>query len=117
MAAVVLGSLLATSVLVRVSGGSSPLFVDVEAEVQKLYNLSNVIVYVLVEPRFESGPVCSMIRFNPCIILTWLGSTLTALSENMEEDPFFIALEMFAIQVSKKLVLCWMNEKNLRKMC
>lgn len=36
MAAIVLGSLLASSVLVRVSGGSSPLFVDVEAVVQKL---------------------------------------------------------------------------------
>ena len=36
MAAVGLGYLLASSVLVRVSGGSSPLFVDVEVEVQRL---------------------------------------------------------------------------------
>ena len=45
-------------------------------------------MYVLVEPGFESGPVCSIIHFNPYIVRTWLGSTLTALSENMEEDPF-----------------------------
>ena len=36
----------------------------------KNFNLSNVIVYVLVEPGFESGPVCSMIHFNPYIVLT-----------------------------------------------
>lgn len=36
MAAVGLGYLLASSVLVRVSGGFSPLFVDVEVEVQRL---------------------------------------------------------------------------------
>lgn len=36
MAAVGLGYLLASSALVRVNGGSSPLFVDVEVEVQRL---------------------------------------------------------------------------------
>ena len=36
----------------------------------KDFYLSKVIMYVLVEPGFESGPVCSIIHFNPYIVLT-----------------------------------------------
>ena len=69
MAAVGLGYLLASSVLVRVVLASCLWMWKLRF---KDFNLSKVIVYVLVEPGFESGPVCSIIHLNPYMALTWL---------------------------------------------
>ena len=83
-----------------------------------LNNLLKVIVYVLAEPEFESGSVCSRTHFNHDIVLTWLGLKVYGLVRKYGRRIIFIALEIFAVQVPEKLVLCWRNGENLTiKMC
>lgn len=65
-------------------------------------------MYVVAKLGFESGPVSPRIYFDHYILLTLLEPKIYWLIKKYGRRTLFIALEIFAIHVSKKPVLCAM---------